>query len=110
MEKKVKKLTFFIPRILGILFIIFLMLFSLDVFEAGVPFFHTLLALFIHNIPALVLFGLLIISWKHEIIGGVLFILAGLLLTLALGWGIIITGSAFLIGILFIIDGAIKHK
>ena len=66
-----------------------------------------------HNIPALILLAALIISWKREIIGGVVFILAGLLYIffafrnadnwgMALAWSIQIAGVAFVIGGFFI--------
>ncbi|MFH0936740.1 MAG: hypothetical protein V1808_00390 [Candidatus Daviesbacteria bacterium] len=55
------------------------------------------------------------IYWKHEIVGGITFILAGFLYILflslnpkfewyMLSWVITIAGSAFLIGILFTIN------
>ena len=77
-ERKVSRFIFWTPRILSILFLMFLVLFSFDVFGQGYGFWGTLLAFFMHNIPVLVLLAVLIISWKHEIVGGVVFILAGL--------------------------------
>jgi hypothetical protein len=54
---------------------------SLDVFDGDCGFWGTVLGLFMHNIPALILLAVLLISWRHErgIIGGSVFILAGLL-------------------------------
>lgn len=100
---------------MGIIFVIFLMMFSLDVFESGLSGWQILVGLFIHNIPALLLFLLLKISWKHEIVGGFAFILAGLLYILLLtvnpefewymlSWAAIISGPSFLIGILFTVN------
>jgi len=77
--------------------------------------------LFMHNIPALVLLVVLLISWKHEIVGGIAFILAGLLYVVwvlmkrpfewyYLSWIVQISGIAFLIGILFIIGWNKKRK
>jgi hypothetical protein len=67
-----------------------------------------------HNIPVLVLLVVLLISWKYEIVGGIAFILAGLLYIFLLlikpqlewymlSWVATIAGPAFLIGILFFI-------
>lgn len=78
MKKKVNKFIYWTPRILSIIFILFLALFSLDVFEGNYGFWGTIIGLFIHNIPAMILLIVLIISWKHEIVGGVAFILAGI--------------------------------
>jgi len=115
MEKKVNKFRYWTPRILGIIFILFLTIFSLDVFESGLTVGQIAIGLFIHNIPALFLLLILIISWKHEIVGGITFIFAGLLYILLLAmnprfewymlsWSVIIAGPAFLIGILFTIN------
>jgi len=98
------------------------MIFSLDVFEPGLTIWQIVIGLLIHNIPALFLLLILIISWKREIVGGITFILAGLLYLLLLAlnsnfewsmlsWAVIIAGPAFLIGILFIINWRKrKHK
>ena len=34
--------------------------------------------LFIHNIPAMILLVVLIISWKNELVGAITFVLAGI--------------------------------
>jgi hypothetical protein len=119
MENKTGKFIYWAPRILAIIFIAFLALFSLDVFGSGAGFWQTLGGLFIHNIPSLILLVVLMISWKYEIVGGVAFILAGILYVfmvsgkanwqLIFSWSLIISGPAFIIGILFII-GWIKKK
>lgn len=109
------KFIYWTPRILGIMFVIFLMIFSLDVFEPGLTVWQIAIGLFIHNIPALFLLVMLIISWKHEIVGGVTFILAGFLYILLLAmnpkfewymlsWSVTIAGPAFLVGTLFTIN------
>jgi hypothetical protein len=113
---KVNKFIYWIPRVLGILFVLFLTVFSWDVFDGNYGFWGTILALFIHNIPALILLIILIISWKREIVGGVAFIIAGLLYIALqlmrilveppfqwdmLFWSLPIAAPAFLVGILF---------
>lgn len=70
-----KKILYILPRILAILGIIFLSIFSLDVFEVGKPIWEMLLAFLIHNIPSLILITILIIAWKKELIGGILFLI-----------------------------------
>ncbi len=120
MEKKVGKFVYWTPRILAMVFIAFLALFSLDVFDTGLGFWGTLLGLFMHNIPALILLAVLVISWKREIVGGVVFILAGLLYIffgiknagdwrMTLVWSAQISGVAFAIGGFFL-AGWIKKK
>ena len=121
MKKGHNKLLFWIPRILGIIFVLFLMMFSLDVFEPELTAWQIIIWLFMHNIPAFILLVVLLISWKYEIVGGVVFILAGLLYILMLAinpkfewymlsWSITIAGPAFLIGTLFLINWRKNHE
>lgn len=124
MERTVNKFIYWIPRVLSIFFVLFLALFSLDVFEGNYGFWGTALALFMHNIPALILLVILIISWKREIVGGIGFILAGLaymgtilanILSTGfewyyLAWAIQISGIAFLVGILFLVGWFKKRR
>lgn len=117
-ENKIEKFLFWAPRLLSILFILFLMLFSLDIFDMNLGFWETLLGLFIHNVPSFILLIILIISWKHEIVGGVAFILAGLfyiirlLITIIMHqphewhqllWTLPIAAPALLVGVLFLV-------
>jgi predicted membrane protein len=112
--KKVSKFVYWTPRILSIIFICFLALMSLDIFDMKLGFFGTIVGLFMHNIPTLALLVVLLISWKHEIVGGVAFILAGILYLVILfmnpfelymlSWAIQIAGVAFFIGILFFVN------
>lgn len=125
MEQKINKYLYWTPRILSIIFIIFLMLFSLDIFDLKLDFWGTVVGLLMHNLPALFLLIILIISWKYEIIGGVIFILAGIfysslvLTTIVrtppyhwymLTWILTISGPAFLVGALFLICWFKKKK
>ena len=75
---KSNKFIFWAPRIISILFILFLSLFSLDVFEGDYGFWGTIFGLIMHNIPVFILTILLIISWKHELVGAITFAVAGL--------------------------------
>jgi len=121
MENKVGKVIYWTPRVLSIIFIAFLALFSLDVFDMGLGFWGTLVGLFMHNIPVFVLIAVLVISWKREIVGGIAFILAGLLYIffgmkntgdwrMALAWAAQISGTAFLIGGFFLANWIKKRK
>jgi len=118
MNSKIGHFVFWTPRILAIAFIAFLTIFSFDVFGQGYGFWGTILAFLMHNIPVFILLIVLLISWKHEIVGAVVFILAGLLyvasLTISmiknppfhwyfLTWSLMIAGPAFLVGALFLI-------
>ncbi len=121
MKKNISKFVYWTPRIFSIIFILFLMLFSLDVFAENLSFWETALGLFIHNIPALTILIVLLISWKHEIVGGIAFILAGILYIVGLlikpklewymiSWVLMIAGPAFFIGILFLMNWFRKKR
>lgn len=83
------------PRILAIVFALFLSLFSLDVFGQGYGFWGTILAFLIHNIPSLMLAVGIVFAWKHPWVGTVVFFLttiAYLVLTrLRLHWSSYLT-------------------
>jgi hypothetical protein len=69
------------PRILAILFIAFLSLFSLDVFGAGYSPWETVVAFAMHNIPSLVLLVFVILAWRWQWVGSI-----GFLVLLAWYW------------------------
>lgn len=117
--KKKEKMLYWTPRLLSILFICFLTIFSFDVFEPGKSIGEILLGLLMHNIPSIILIVLLIIAWKKEIVGAVSYFGAGLLYIgfvvfnivnsdlpwyVAITWSITIAGPAFIIGVLFLIN------
>jgi hypothetical protein len=74
------KLLPLIPRLLSICAIAFVSLFALDSFEHG-TLGEQILAFLLHMIPSLVLMIILAIAWKWELIGGILYILLGIVLS-----------------------------
>ena len=72
------RLTHWAPRILCILAILFVSLFAADSFATGLTIWQQLGAFFIHLIPSFVLLFFLIIAWKWELIGGIIFTVIGL--------------------------------
>ncbi len=68
------KTLFWTPRIAGILFVLFVSLFAFDVFEEGLGVWGTLLALFVHLLPSLLLAIAIYVAWKREWVGAVLFV------------------------------------
>lgn len=112
---KISKFLLWLPRILAILFIAFISLFALDVFGTGLGFWGTLLGLFMHLIPSIILLIALVVSWRFEWVGGAGFILFGLwYISNAHGFPFYvyaaIAGPPFLAGILFIISWILKRK
>lgn len=117
--KKTGKILYWTPRLLSILFICFLTLFSFDVFESGMSAGEVALGLLMHNIPSIIMIVLLVIAWRKEIVGAVSYFSAGILYIgfvtfsvfnsglqwcLAITWSITIAGPAFIIGVLFLIN------
>ncbi len=73
MSPVVLRLLFWAPRILSIAFAIFLSLFALDVFNENHGFGQIALTLLIHMIPAFIVLAVLIVAWRWEWAGAVLF-------------------------------------
>jgi hypothetical protein len=92
-----KNIFYRLPRVLAILFIIFISLFALDVF--GEP--RWFLALFMHLIPSYIVIILTIISWKNEQAGGTLFLIAAAL-SIIFFKSMILAIPAAIIGVLFL--------
>jgi len=121
MAKKISGYIVWPPRILSLLFIITIALLSLDVIRPGLSPRQILAGLLMHNIPTFVMIIVLIIAWKHEIVGALVFLLAGLSYifmtarakidwSVALSWNLTIAAPALLIGILFLISWYKKRQ
>src|SRR3974390_3392185 len=73
MSDLAKRLLFWTPRVLSLAFIAFLSLFALDVFGEHLGFWRTIVALCRHLIPSFVLLAALVLAWRWEWIGAVLY-------------------------------------
>jgi hypothetical protein len=110
MKKSDRGVWFWAPRILTILFALFLSVFALDVFEGKKAFLETLAALVLHLIPTFLVIVLLVLAWRWELIGVVVF--AGLAIAHAgLLWGrfdwvayAVISGPMLLMSVLFLLS------
>ncbi len=109
MSRALKQLLFWTPRIGGVLFILFLSLFALDIFAMGLDFWDTVGALFMHLLPSILLAIAVAVAWKWEWVGAALFIGWAILYAVMLGirgfdwiaYGII-GGLPILIGLIFL--------
>lgn len=114
-----------LPRILCICAILFISMFSFDVFSTEHPIWYQIGDLMMHLIPSFVLLGLLILAWKKEYLGGIIFMVIGLGLSpfvfnmnyamnhsvwMSLGVILSITIPFIVIGVLFIISHFKKKK
>ena len=107
MNKTLKHILFCTPRAAGILFILFLSLFALDIFAMELGLWGTIVGLFMHLIPSIALAAAVVIAWKREWVGAVWFlVLAIWSMASATGfnWTVyaLIAGLPALIGLLFL--------
>ena len=76
---RLAKIIHWAPRIAAILIILFMGLFSLDVFEMEASPLELLGGFLMHNIPSIVMLLLLIFAWKRPVVGFVAFLAAAAL-------------------------------
>lgn len=99
---------YWLPRILGVLFIVFLGLFAMDVFSMTGSVMEKILGFLIHLTPSFILLTLLVLAWKREKVGGILFTMFAVLFALQftrnfeLSAFLLIIFPVFLIGVLFL--------
>jgi len=123
--KKFSRIVYWAPRILCILAILFISMFALDSFSPEKTIWQQLGAFLIHLIPSFILLALLIIAWKWEFIGGLIFSLIGLGFSpvifihnynmnhsvwMSLSIILMITIPFVIVGILFILSYRMKGK
>ncbi len=119
------KIVYWAPRILCILAILFISMFALDSFSSERTFLQSLPGFFIHLIPSFVLTLFLVIAWKWELVGGIIFSLLGIAATplvfnnnfrnnQSVGTSLVIiltvTAPFIIIGILFIVSHFLKSR
>jgi len=109
MNKNLKRTMFWTPRIAGILFVLFLSLFALDILDMQLGFWGTIVGLFIHLIPSILLAIAIALAWRWEWVGALIF--AGwsvfyMVTARGFHWSVyvIIAGIPFVIGVLFLLD------
>ena len=110
MKSSTKQVLYWTPRILGILFALFISLFALDVFGEGYGFWESVGAFLIHLVPTFVILIALFVAWRREWIGAILFVGLGMFYLVVFrgdfDWitFLIIAGPLFLIGALFFVN------
>lgn len=116
MNKFKKRIIIWAPRVLCIIFALFLSVFALDALSEGLGFWQTILAFSIHLIPTLLVVIVLIISLRWELVGGIIFTSLGILYVVS-SWGrfpwvtyLIVSGPLLLAGVLFLVNWAMKSK
>jgi hypothetical protein len=116
MNASTRRALFWTPRILTVAFALFLALFALDVFDEGYSIGETVAALFMHLIPNFLLVAILIVAWRREWVGAILFSGLGVFY-LVMTWGRMhwgaylgISGPLFLMGLLFLLNWIYREE
>ncbi len=112
-----RKVLYWLPRVLLILFTVLISILAVDVFFEGYGFPEVFIALFMHLIPTFILIGLTVLAWKKELIGGLLIIGLGIFTIFFFNYNpgeyfehILIQGPIFFIGVLFLINYWMKNE
>ncbi len=123
--KKSIKVFHWLPRIICILAILIVSLFAADAFAPELTIWQQIGAFLIHLIPSFILLAFLIVAWKWEYIGGIIFTIIGVGLSpfvfmmnykmnhsiwMSLGIILSITIPFAIVGILFIVSHFIKKR
>jgi hypothetical protein len=113
------------PRIFCILAILLVSVFSLDSFHPGMPLLQQIGGFLIHNIPTFILILFLMVAWKWELAGGIMFVIIALGLLpliymmnyqmsqsvwMSVSVVLLINFPFVIVGILFIVSHFIKVK
>lgn len=104
------------PRVLAILYTLFITLFALDAFSQGYRLQDAILAFIIHLLPTFVLLGTTTTAWYKERLGGILF-LALAIAYILIAWDrfpflthLVMTGPLFITGLLFVMSNKPPEK
>jgi len=98
------------PRLLGILFAVFVSVFALDVFNEHDSPGQLIVALGMHMIPTALVVLVLIVAWRWEWVGAVLCFGLGVLYVVTMhsrahwDWYVVIVGPLVLVGLLFLLN------
>ena len=118
-------LIHWIPRVICILAILFISMFAADAFAPEHSIWQQIGDFLMHLIPSFILLALLIVAWKWELIGGVIFTVIGIVLSPLIFYHnysmnqsvsmsflilLVITFPFIVVGILFIISHFMKKK
>lgn len=119
------KVFHWLPRVICIIAILFISMFALDAFEPGLTLWQQLEHFIMHLIPSFVMLAFLLVAWKWEKIGGIIFLVVGLTFTpyifkhnynmnhsvwLSLSVILMITMPFVAVGILFVVSDSLKKN
>lgn len=116
MSTKHRSFWYWLPRVLGILFALFLSIFTFDAWEGADSFWQGFVGWLIHLIPVAIIALVLTIAWRRPGVGGVIFLVLGAVflylfvaefdgdVTAIAASFLLIAGPQILLGILFLLE------
>lgn len=120
------KVFHWLPRVICVLAIFFISIFATDVFIPGLTILQQPRDFLIHLIPSFVLLAVLIVAWRWEMTGGIIFMVIGIIMSPFVFWLnyhrnhtpigmcivilLMITFPFIVTGILFIFSHLLKKK
>ena len=123
--KPYQKILRWTPRVLCIIAILFVSMFSFDAISPERTFWQNIGSLIMHLLPSFIMIAFLVVAWYWELTGGILIALVGLVATpfiynlnlqrtgsvgTTLGVVLMITVPFIIIGALFIISYFLNRK
>lgn len=109
MKVETESFLYWAPRMLAILFAGFVSLFALDVFSEDAALWEMLVGFAIHLLPTYLVVIALLIAWRRERLGGVLFLTLGAAY-IAMFWEpsrwpvyLLLSGPLIVVGLLFLL-------
>ena len=123
--RKTIRIIHWLPRVICILAMFFISLFAADSFSPELTFWQQITGFLMHLIPSFILTAILVVAWKWEFVGGIIFTVLGVGLSpiifmknynmnhsieMSLGIIFTITIPFVLVGILFITSHFLKNK
>jgi len=116
MSVNFKRVLYWAPRVLCIVFALFMSLFALDVFGEGYTFWESLGAFLIHLAPVYVIVMVLLFAWRREWVGAVLFAGLAVFYLVATGgrqhWSAyaVISGGLVVLSVLFLLNWVYREQ
>lgn len=113
MRLNMRKIFLWLPRILGVLFAVFIGMFAMDVFNQGYLGFDLVLAFLIHLIPAIIIIAFTLVGWRWPLSGTALFTVIGTVYIYYISgqpWLVyaLISGPLYLVAVLFTISNILN--
>jgi glucose-6-phosphate-specific signal transduction histidine kinase len=116
MKPSAGMLLLWAPRVLCILYAVFISLFALDAFSPNRRLWENLLALAMHLIPTAIILIVLALAWRWAWVGGILYGALGILYIITargrFPWltYLMISGPLFLTGALFFVSWIYREE